>query len=104
MALELTHRFTDYVSYSDIALDVNYIRLKTVLQTHFVNEKNINNDCKGTCHDIQKHHLRNDKHCVGDIYYCNNVIRKTKTASKIYSVSLTKNLHLISGLQFHHLS
>lgn len=86
--MELTNRFNDYVSYSDIAIDVQYIRLKTVLQTHFINENNVNNDCKGTCRDIQKLRLRNDKYCAGYVYYCDNAIKKTKAAWRIFSVSL----------------
>lgn len=90
--MELTNKFNDYLSHYDLVLDVKHISLKNVLQTHLINEKNVKNDCKGTCNDIKKLQLHNDKHCVGFIYYCENLLRKTKTGSKLHSVSLRTNL------------
>lgn len=96
MAMDMTHNFTDYVSYYDLSNDVKYIRFKTALQTHLINEKHVNDHCKGTCNDIKKLDVYLDDKCKGYVYYCKNVMNKLKnqnTASKIHSVSLKKQLY-----------
>ena len=92
-AMDMTHNKTDLISYYDLSNDVKYIRFKSALQTHLVSERAMNNHCGGTCTDIKKLDLYVDEKCKGYVYYCKNVMdrsRNLNTAYKIHSVSLTK--------------
>lgn len=90
--MKSTYLMDDYLSYADLLNGVNHIRLKTVLQTHFINEKDVNHDCKGTCKDIKSLDLYTDEKCKGYIYYCENVIKRMKTAYKVHSVRVNNKI------------
>lgn len=96
--MQLTHKLTDYVSYYDLSDDVNYVRLKTVLQTHFVFEKNVKENCEGSCKDIHRLALHSDRNCKGHIYYCNKVLGKSSTAYKLRSVSFNNKILFFMNL------
>lgn len=88
MAMSLTDMFNDYVSNSNLTYNINYLRFKTVLQTHLVAENSIKDNCAGSCDEVKSMKF-NDADCIGTLHDCYDLAKLLTTGfnEKIYSVN-----------------
>lgn len=78
----------DYTIFINLKNNVEDVRFKNLLQTHFATEMQLKGQCSGSCKDVERLTPYNDKYCQGSIYKCYDLLDFYQVGTVVYSVSI----------------